>query len=51
MQIMETRKEKQGTKQSTSACTNRLTSASNPYIMKLFFNNPVKTNQTIRIER
>ena len=45
MQIMETRKEVR------SEVKNRLTSASNPYTMKLFFNNPVKTNQTIRLKR
>ena len=44
MQIMETRKEKhtkyEAQSKAQTACTNRLTSASNPYIMKLFFNNP-----------
>ena len=28
-----------------------LTSTFNPYTMKLFFNNPVKTHQTIRMKR
>ena len=49
MQIMETRKAKYEAHEVQSI--NRLTSASNPYTMKLFFNNPVKTSQTIRLKR